>query len=48
MKKREKRATKQSKKPLKDLRAKAASAVRGGTGTAPGTLKWSNIELKRG
>jgi hypothetical protein len=47
MKKQEKRATKRNKQPLKDLRAKAAPAVRGGAGTVTGTTKWGDIELKR-
>jgi hypothetical protein len=48
MKKKEKRATKRNKQSLKDLRAKAASPVKGGAGTVSGTLKWGDIELKRG
>ena len=49
MKKQEKRAPKRDKRPIKDLPAKAASAVRGGAEAAvSGRLKWSDIELKRG
>lgn len=49
MKKQEKRARKRNKQPLKNLPAKAASAVRGGAESAvSGKLKWSDIELKRG
>ena len=46
MKKPEKRATKRKKQPVKDLPAKAASAVRGGA--VSGLRKWGDIELKRG
>ena len=46
MKKQEKRVTKRNKQPVKDLPAKAASAVRGGA--VSGARKWSDIELKRG
>jgi hypothetical protein len=48
MKKQKKRATKRHKQPLKDLRAKAAPAVRGGADAVTGKLKWGDIELKRG
>ena len=49
MKKQDKRAKKRKKQPLKNLPARAASAVRGGAEAAvSGRLKWSDIELKRG
>ena len=49
MKKQEQRAKKRKKQPLKNLPARAASAVRGGAETLlPASKKWSDIELKRG
>ena len=48
MKKREKRTTKRSKQPLKELSAKTASTVKGGAiAKIPGTTKWGDITLKR-
>jgi hypothetical protein len=48
MKKREKRATKRTKQPLKELSARTASTVNGGAiATIPGTTKWGDITLKR-
>jgi hypothetical protein len=47
MKKREKRVTTRSKRPLKELSAKTASTVKGGAiAKIPGTTKWSDITLK--
>jgi len=48
MKKQDKRATKRKKQPLKDLRAKTASPVRGGAVATFGRLKYGDIELKSG